>query len=240
MKKNLLLTIALVTVMVFGLTAGTYAWFTSNTTLNSQDFRTGKLQVSLNGTGSNNTLELSGATQLSPGEIMANPTTIQIVNTGNKNLAWFGKFVYAGPEALKDKLYIDDMQMEFLTPGGRNWTAVDHFITNGMGSGTYAAGYNSIDGLKTNKITLKAWMGNSLMNAFGYETMGALKPGFSYRLSFKLGLLNDTGNTLQDQPVNLSYTVVSTQDNVDAINLLIPGAGSAHYDTFFKAQILNQ
>jgi len=237
-KSKMILGLAAIGMSAIIAVGGTYAWFTSTPTLTSNNFTTGTLTAKLTGSGGATTLDLSAANKLVPGEVMGTPTSITIENTGSANLAWFGKLVFSGNDALKDHIYIDSMKMEFLDPDGvSTWLSEDEFIKDGVGYTGNGAGqgeadwFNSLKDNASGKITLRNFMGNQGVNALGYENQGSLKPGFKYRITFKLGLTGNTDDTLQNQPANLSYKVISTQINSDALENLISG-GSIHFQWF--------
>jgi hypothetical protein len=49
---------------------------------------------------------------------------------------------------------------------------------------------------------------------------GALKPGYWYRFSFTLGMVDNADNSIQGQTLSLNYTLTSTQISQGALNSL--------------------
>lgn len=236
-KKKFFLGLAAIGMSAAIAIGGTFAWFTSSPTISGNNFTTGTLSVKLTGNSQDGkTLEVAKDCRILPGDV-TKPVSITIDNAGTADLAYFGKLVFSGNDKMKDYLYVDSMRMEFLYPDGASkWLPDDLFIKDGVGYAADASQvsekkfYDSLINATTGKISLRNLMGNNGMNAFGYENMGSLKPGYKYRLTFTLGFSGLADNSLQNQTVNLSYKVISTQVNKDALNALLKDAGTRHYD----------
>ncbi|MDD5371412.1 MAG: hypothetical protein PHQ40_20210 [Anaerolineaceae bacterium] len=229
--KPAILLVAVV-VMVVGV-LGSGAWFTDHAVSGSNSITTGTLSIN-DGALTQATFTLPN---MAPGDKTGN-FELYITNNGNINLAWLGNLVISGPSTLGDYIYIDSGKMEFL---GGNWTqAADNFIVDGTGSGPSPEWYNQLASLSSfNKVTLNNFDGTSGMGAAPYEFIGALRPGFAYRLTLSFGMVEQAGNTLQNLgPLNIKFVVDATQVNEGALNALLPGQ-SANLG-WYQTQIANQ
>lgn len=240
MNKKLIISLVMVGIMAFGAGLGSYAWFTSAATSNDNVFQAGTLQLDVNNDVEGAyTLELGEISNIQPGDVM-NEEEIVITNEGTLDLAWFGNFVInPGDEKLAEAIYIKEMQMEFLDDnGGADWEPVDRFISNGVGAGTYAAHYNTLVDNEMGVITLKNFLADNAMGAGPGVQMGALKPNYSYRLTFTLGMAEEADNEYQGLGMGLKYVVDATQVNAGALDDLITN-GHNHL-TWLNAQLDKQ
>jgi predicted ribosomally synthesized peptide with SipW-like signal peptide len=223
--KKILLSVATIGV-VGALAAGaTMAWFSDTETSTGNTFTAGTL--ALNGTGIAD-FNFGTLPPMAPGEI-TEERVITIKNDGTTDLAWFGDLVIGGGTHLRDALYIDYAKMEFMkTDGTTPWEPVDNFITNGRGSGLYPSWYNTLaDNSSFHLNTLSVFDGNNGMGTTPYEFMGALKPGYSYKLTLKFGFAPAAGNEYQGNdsnnvPVTIAFKADAVQINADALNALHP------------------
>lgn len=223
MKKRLVLALLLVGLLAFGAGIGTYAWFTSTATSTNNEFVTGTLKLDINGEGDEEfNLDLGPIGNLAPGE-KTDEVSIEIKNDGSLDLVWFGKFVINDEEGLSNAIYIDDMKMEFLDDEGEinNWEVTDHFIKDGKGYGEYGDHYDGLIDEAMGVITLANFLNDNAMGAGNGVQMGALKPGYSYRLTFTLGMAEAAGNEYQGKSMDLAYTIDATQVNEGAISSLL-------------------
>jgi predicted ribosomally synthesized peptide with SipW-like signal peptide len=211
----------LVSMMVIGLVAalagaGLYAYFSDTETSSSNTFTAGTLKISL---GESETTEIS-ISNMAPGDVTGD-WVITITNTGTIPLAWFGDWVITD-DTLKKAIYIDYAQMEFLKPGGGTWEETDNFIKDGKGAGVYPSWYNHLASLSNfGVVTLDVWDGNNGMGCAPYEHMGALKPGYSYRLTVRFGFAAGADDTYQGLgPLTIKLKVDATQVNAGAIGEL--------------------
>jgi predicted ribosomally synthesized peptide with SipW-like signal peptide len=236
MKKLMTLAmLALIGVMVFGM-LGSGAWFTDSATSQANTITAGTLSIK-EGWLSQQVISVDN---LAPGEVTQD-VELYITTDGNVPLAWMGDLQITGDtaEALKDVIYIDYAKMEYI---GGNWDEPDDtFIAAGRGSGSWPTCYNVLADLSPYKVvTLKNYDGNGCMApGLGNEFMGALKPGYAYKLTLRFGMVKDAGNTYQSMgPLTINLKVDATQANVEALNALKPGLGG-HFG-FFESQLKNQ
>jgi predicted ribosomally synthesized peptide with SipW-like signal peptide len=250
MNKKLILGILLIGVLAFGAGLGTFAWFTAGVASTSNTFTTGTLALD---DGIKEAFDLTGTVgNLKPSDV-TRLVSLDIVNDGSLDLAWFGKFVVTNDEftlngvqrSLTEAMYIDYMKMEFLKPDGGSWEPKDEFIVNGRGAGTYARHFEGLVDQKLQVITLKSFLKDNTMGAGPGVQMGALKPGYSYRLSFRLGLAPLANNDYQGRTMNIGYQVNATQLNPNALVALfegidyLTGNGSAH-EAWLNQQLAKQ
>jgi hypothetical protein len=235
-KKSMILVliIAAVAVMAYGL-LGAGAWFSDTVTSPPvASLHSGTLSIN---DGALVQHSIGTIDNMAPGD-KTGDVVLYITNNGNIPLAWFGDLVIDGPDMLKDAIYIDNAQMEFL---GGNWDeATDNFITNGVGSGPYPDWYNHLASLSSfNVVSLSVFDGNAAMGSVPYEFKGALKPGYAYRLTLRFGFAETAGNDYQNLgPLNLTFKVDATQVTAGALDALLPGQSGDI--TWFNTQLANQ
>jgi predicted ribosomally synthesized peptide with SipW-like signal peptide len=212
----------LVSMMVIGLVAalagaGLYAYFSDTETSSENEFYAGTLDISLTESGEFG-IDIGN---MAPGDVTGD-WVITITNDGSLPLAWFGDWIIEGDAKLKEALYIDYAQMEFLKPDGTTWETTDNFIKDGKGSGPYPGWYNTLASQsKFGVVTLDVWDGNNGMGTTPYEHAGALNPGYSYRLTVRFGFAAGADNTYQGAgPLTISFKVDATQVNAGAIGQL--------------------
>jgi hypothetical protein len=238
LKKGfvLLIVLAAISVMAFGV-IGSGAWFTDSATSSTNSLSSGTLSID---NGKLSQVTLGTISNMAPGDVTGD-VVIVIENNGTIPLAWFGDLV-VGSSVLKDAIYIDYAQMEFLKPGGTGtWEPTDNFITDGVGSGNYPTWYNTLAGLSTFKvITLKNFDANNGMGSTPYEFMGALKPGYSYKLTLRFGFAEGAGNDYQHAgPLTVSFKADATQITAGALDAIQAGFGTNHL-TWMNDQIVKQ
>jgi hypothetical protein len=230
------LLLAAAAMMVIGM-LGSGAWFTDGAANTSGSISSGTLSINDAGVSS---VDLGTITTMAPGD-KTNDVVITIENNGTIDLAWFGDLV-VGSSALKDAIYIDYAQMEFKSPSnGADWEPADNFITNGVGSGPYPSWFNTLAGLSPfGKVTLKNFDANNGMGSTPYEFMGALKPGYSYKLTLRFGFAEGAGNEYQALgPLSLGFDVDATQISTGALDGVKAGFGATHL-TWLNQQIAKQ
>lgn len=230
MKKILmsLLTIAIVGALITG---GVMAYFTDTATSETNTFTAGVLSIDDSLVSQTTAIIIPN---MAPGDVTGD-YVVTIENNGNINLAWFGDWQFTGGGSspdLKDALYIDYAKMEFLSPQSNVWLdeagtvtgyesdGSDIFIQNGTGHGPYASAYTTLAGLSGfSVVTLNNWNNNSLMvPGPPYEHVGALKPGYKYKLTVRFGFAPGAGNQYQTLgPVTAQLQVDATQINAAAI-----------------------
>ncbi len=244
MKRVLFGIIALV--LSLGMIGSAFAYFSDTATSTTNTFTAGTLSI--------DDSELTTATSLTinnmaPGDI-TDPISFIIRNNGSINLAWLGDWQFSGNATLMGALYIADAKMEFLSPTLADWNSdptpgydpggADHFIVNGTGSGPYPAFYTALAGLSGfNVITFNSWNNNAAMVPGSvYEHAGALKPGYSYKLTVKFGFAAGAGNEYQGLgPVTVKFKVDAAQIVAAQISALTGGWADI---TWLNAQIADQ
>lgn len=253
-NTRILLSLGVIVAVSAALISATGAFFTDTEVSTSNTFAAGTLQLEVNGNNSVGTfsVDLGNTSGMMPGD-ETGEGAIVIGNRGSSNLGWVGYFTTTGDTVLAKKVYIKEMQMEFFRPDTSSWEPTDHFISNGVGSGTYAAYYNTLAASDTNipgKISLETFNDvakNNMMGVGGGVFMGALKPGYTYRLTFTLALDESADNTYQGKSMNIGYTANATQINVDALAAMLSsgapltgaGAAASHF-SWMNTQITNQ
>lgn len=221
MNTKIIASLATIAVVGAAAVGGTYAWFTSSVESNSQVFASGTLIANLSDGTSMRAFNLGTVSNFAPGD-ETNSAALVIKNDGSLNLGWFGYFDVTGVTKDMDKaIYIKDAQMEFLNPTTGTWEMTDHFIVNGTGSGPYGGYYANLaqnDPMKV--ISLRTWNNDNAMGAGGGVQMGALKPGYSYRLTVKLAMAEAAGNDYQGGTMPVKYVVKATQLKAAALDKL--------------------
>lgn len=233
-----MLVIALAAALIGG---ATMAWFTDTDTAGETTFTAGTLivDVSKGLTAFNNLLpNASKHGNMNPGDVY-DEIEIIIENDGTKNFAWFGNWTATAVDETKtdvllDAIYIKTMKMEFLRPDATAWEPADQFITNGVGSGLYPGWYNTLAAGSTfGVVSLRSWIDNNGMGSTPFEHMGALRPGYKYKLTVQFGFHHLADNNYQGDvasPINVGFAVEAHQVNVDALNAFQPNFGTWHYN----------
>jgi len=207
-------------VLCIGLVGGAFAYFTDTETSSTNSFTAGTLE--LDGTG------ITGASAITidcmaPGDVTGE-YVITIKNAGCLDLIWFGDWQFTGgggsPD-LMEALYIDYAKMEFLddtgTPGV--WEPTDNFITDGIGSGPSPDWFNTLAGTNTfGVVGFDVWDDNNGMGTTPYEHVGALTPGYAYRLTVKFGFAPGADSTYEGLgPITAKLVVDAIQLNQDQL-----------------------
>lgn len=233
MKKILFTVMAVV--LSLGLMGGAFAYFSDTETSIDNTFTSGTLLI--DGPGVTE-FSFSDYGNMAPGD-MTGEAVLTIKNVGTLPLFWFGDWVITGADTLNKAIYIDYAKMEFLKPDGiLTWEPADNFITNGVGSGPYPDWYNTLAGLNAfGLVGLDVWDDNNGMGTTPYEHVGALEPGYSYRLTVKLGFAAAAENDYQDLgPLTVSITVDAIQANIDQLTTF----GYPAMWTWLNAQLAKQ
>lgn len=232
------LLLAAIAVMVIGL-LGSGAWFTDAATSATTEISSGTLSID---DAKLSTLTIGTIANMAPGDITG-PVEIIIENNGNMDLAWFGD-LQVGSSILRNVIYIESAKMEFLTPGGNSWYldkgfTFDQFITDGHGSGPYPDWYNGLVDPTYEVITLAKFDGTNAMGSTPNEFMGALKPGYKYKLTLTFGMAPKAGNEFQTSgPLTINLRVDATQIKLGALEALRAGYGT--HLSWLQAQIADQ
>ena len=245
MKSRMIVSFMVIALAAALIGGATMAWFTDRENAMEQTFTAGILDIST----SNNLLglELPTIVHMNPGDTFG-PFEIEIVNVGNKRLFWVGDWRFETLDELDDRLldalYIKTMKMEFLDSNGNDWTEDPwysgyEFIKDGKANkvvfpdGSYNVGeyetYRALQGTtlidnnKVDVISLRNFLDNNAMLPGPYEHMGALKPGYKYKLTVEFGFLKEAGNHYQGiesevSPVTISFVVNAMQVNEEAMN----------------------
>lgn len=242
-----MLVIALAAALIGG---ATMAWFTDTDTAGETTFTAGTLivDVSKGLTTFNNLLpNASKHGNMNPGDVY-DEIEIIIENKGTKNFAWFGDWTATAVDGSKtnvllDAIYIKTMKMEFLAPDATEWEPADQFITDGVGSGLYPGWYNTLAAQGPFPVvSLRSWIDNNGMGTTPFEHMGALRPGYKYKLTVQFGFYSGAGNSYQGNvasPIKVGFAVQAHQVNVDALNTFQPNFGTNHH-AWLMAQIAKQ
>ena len=131
--------------------------------------------------------------------------------------------------------------MEFL---GWGWDEPDdQFITAGVGSGPYPDWYNTLAGLSSFGVnSLDVYDGNNGMGTAPYEFVGALRPGYAYKLTLRFGFAEGADNAYANKTIYLKFKVDATQPTAAAIAANFPflPAGSSYWEGWALGQIANQ
>jgi len=230
MKQKVLLSLLLMGVLALGIGMGTYAWFTDNASSELNTFTAGILDVELNGEDAVELMCLE-TDYMEPGDV-TEEVEIEISNVGNLDLAWYGYFrpELVDPE-LSDRLlraiYLKEATMEFLNPEIGTWEPTDHYISDGVGDGDYPTEYNAMAADDPfGVISLNTWLTHARSNAMGTGKgvqTGALRPGYSYRLTLQFGFAELAGNEYQGDevsPLKINYVVKATQVKDGALKAL--------------------
>jgi len=246
MNKKIILTL-MGMVAVSTLAVGvTIAYFTYSKTSDQQTIASGTLSLDDAGISSFVLGDVAG--HMAPGET-TEPVVITIKNDGDMPLMWFGDLIANGDGWLKEAIYIDNAKMEFVDQNGvagiGNWLEpTDNFITDGRGSGSFPTWYNTLADLPTSHFgvdSLNVFDGNNGMGDAPYEFMGALKPGYSYRLTLKFGFAGAAGNEYQGRgPLNLSFKVDATQVKAAAIHAVNSSWDASYFESWANTQISHQ
>jgi hypothetical protein len=218
------LLLAAVAIMAYGaISSG--AWFTDTATTQTSTIKAGTLSLD----NSEIVMDVITINDMVPGD-KSEPVEIVIKNDGTEPLAWFGD-MQISESILKNAVYIEDAKMEFFRPDGSSWEPTDNFIKNGMG-------YTS-NGANT-FATLAAFNNNpGMAPQTPYEFMGALKPGYSYKLTLVFGFDKAAGNEYQNAgPITIKIKYDATQIDVDAMNALLSPLGN-HFN-WMNQQIAKQ
>lgn len=235
--KRVIFSLLLITVVAGATIFATRAYFSSSRTLGANtSIISGDFLIEPTSGDSQTTMNLGDVTGIMPGYI-TDWVEITITNVGAINGAWFGYF-NTGDRMLAEAIYLAEAKMEFLSPeSGADWELMDYFISEGTGSGLYGAYYDTLAATDPfGVITLKTWNLDNAMGAGEGVQMGALKPDYMYRFTFKLGFAPKAGNEYQGLTLPLSYTVVATQVDAGALdelflgNTRLSGPGSNHLD----------
>jgi hypothetical protein len=173
---------------------------------------------------------------MAPGD-KTGDVVIIIENNGTLPLAWFGDLIVSN-SVLKNAIYIDYAQMEFLPA---SWETTDNFILNGVGSGPYPGWYNTLANQSAfGVVTLNVFDANNGMGSTPYEFMGALKPGYSYKLTLRFGFAEGAGNEYQGAgPMTIAFKADATQITAGALNAIGANFGTYHL-TWMNDQIAKQ
>lgn len=225
MKSKMLISL-LVIALGAAIIGGTMAWFTGEDDAGEATFTAGTLTVDV----SDGLTEFEDllAENMNPGDVY-DEMEIIIENKGTKNLAWFGNWTAEKEDdklsdALLDGIYIDSAKMEFLDADGNpdNWEDTDQFVKDGRGYGDHPDWYNDLaDDGEFDVLSLRQWIDNNGMGSAPYEHMGALKPGYSYKLTIGFGFTGEACDDYQGDmasPINLGFEVDATQIHEDALD----------------------
>lgn len=223
MKRNLYLGMLVILLCAVLAASGTTGWFTARAESAGAAIGAGTLHLDPE---SFTRFDLSALGLFAPGQV-SDEYVLDITNTGNLPLAWFGYFVTGGPDAalLEQAIFIDYARMEYLRPDGTAWEEADEYITAGTG----AAGHPEYTALAAadlmGVLSLDSWGGFDGQGAGPGVQMGALRPGHTCRLTLRLGFAEAVTGDYQDREMHIEYKVAATQARADALNALGGGDG---------------
>jgi len=250
MKSRMIVSFMVIALAAALIGGATMAWFTDSEAIEPQTFTAGTLDIGLN-ENLTETITNFPIDHMNPGDEYG-PFEIEIVNEGNKKLFWVGDWRFETLDGLDDRLldalYIKTMKMEFLDSNGNPWTddpwySGYEFIKDGKANkvvftdDSYNVGEyetyralqgttlidNNDEGFEVDVISLRNFLDNNAMLPGPYEHMGALKPGYKYKLTVEFGFLKEAGNHYQGiegevSPVEISFVVNAMQVNEEAMN----------------------
>ncbi len=253
MKSRMLISLLVIALAAAVIGGATMAWFTDKDDAGAATFTAGTLKIDVSdGLATfEGLLPESKHGNMNPGDVY-DEIEIIIENNGSKKLGWVGNWTVTQvdsqlSDALLDGIYIKTMKMEFLSPGENlDWETADQFITDGVGSGDYSNWYNTLANMSSfdrKVVTLRNWIDNNGMGVTPNEHMGALMPGYKYKLTVQFAFHEECGNDYQGDvasPVEVGFEVKATQIVAEALEkeLGLPNA-SSHEDWMLK-QIAKQ
>jgi len=226
-KRKVLASLLVIAVVAGLVGAATWAYFSDTATSSENTFTAGELSIDNAGVTGAAAFTISN---MAPGDV-TDEYSVTIKNDGTIDLAWLGDWQFTDG-SLYNALYIDYAKMEFLSPTGANWLddpaagyeadGSDLFILDGRGHGPYPGPYNDLADLSPFKVvTFNNWNNNpTMVPGSVYEHAGALRPGYSYKLTVKFGFAPGAGNGYQNLgPVTAKLVVNATQINSAALQL---------------------
>jgi predicted ribosomally synthesized peptide with SipW-like signal peptide len=227
MKSRMLVSLLVIALAAAVIGGATMAWFTDSDETGDVTFTAGTLKINVDDTFDGEPIDVLEFDNMNPGDVY-DEIKILIENTGTKKLAWFGDWsVEVGNDGgkLLDAIYIESATMEFLNPNSNPgmWETTDTFISEGKGQYAHFIGLQDTE---FGVVTLRNFINNGGMGVDPYEHMGALKPGYAYRLTMQFGFHSDAGNEYQGDvtdPVTLKFKVDATQVTEGALNKIQEG-----------------
>jgi spore coat-associated protein N len=172
---------------------GTFATFTGTTSA-SQSITSGTVVIALGATGASTNRLTVNATGVVPGDTIQR--SVDLLNTGNQNLASVGLSTAAAPSSLLDTDASNGLQM-----------VVDKCSTAWVEAGTSPAFTYTCGGTTTSVLTTRAIIGSNV----NMPGLAALTAGSTDHLRVTLTLPATAGNTFQGLTSTISYTFLGTQ-----------------------------
>lgn len=234
MKKYMVMAVfAMIAIMALGM-LNTGAWFSDTQTSDVGSITAGRLSIN---NGGMVVKTIGTIPNMAPGDI-SDEIVIEIENNGNLDLGWFGNIIFEGDASLKNVLYIDYAKMNFIGWGEPE----DNFIADGKGSGPHSDWYDNLAAKSSfGVITLNNFDGTTAMGVAPYEFNGALVPGKKYRLTLKIGMVEEAGNAYQALgPVTIKFQVNATQLTEGAVEQYSQGWDVPAILTWMNKQIAKQ
>jgi hypothetical protein len=217
MKTRLIIALALVAVMAFGISIGTYAWFSSTSAPQIGEITTGTLNLSVDKSegaseeASTFTFDFENA---QPGDSFK-PIDITIKNTGSLDLMAFKHFYLTQNDSNLAKAIV---LTEFTVSDWSDINGVPYdLMENFSGWGPESDGIS--DNLSLYDLC------NSLPDNMGPGWSGIiLKPGETQRIQMTFKLDGELAvNSMQGKTAGVSLTVYGTQANRDAVIASLTG-----------------
>jgi predicted ribosomally synthesized peptide with SipW-like signal peptide len=165
MKRKIIMMMLSVTVGLALIAGATWAWFTDEAKAGNATFTAGILEIGINEDTEEIGFDILGEeiSNMNPGDVY-DEIELVIKNTGTKNLIWFGDWEFTGGQRLREAIYFDFAQMEYLAPENGAWDEeTDNFIKDGRGSGPYPKAFDDMADLNPFKVVgLDVWDDNNL------------------------------------------------------------------------------
>jgi predicted ribosomally synthesized peptide with SipW-like signal peptide len=218
MKKNVLLSLLLVAVLLIGAGLGTYAWFTWEATSETNTFTAGTLKINATQELEDNVYEFV-LDNMEPGHI-TDWYKIKVVNNGSLDAAIFAKFHATGSLARDLSFY--DYKVEYFKHNdylANRWETEDNNFGQNINEDYLIKDGNLPEGTGE-------WLKSEILefnpgDALGKWDAEALPKDAYFIVSFRLKYNNLA--TLQGASAKLNYVVKSTQVKEGAIYNLISG-----------------
>jgi predicted ribosomally synthesized peptide with SipW-like signal peptide len=233
MKTRLIIALALVAVMAFGISIGTYAWFSSQSAPQIGQITTGTLNLSVDKTDLNSediaTFDFNFE-NAQPGDTFA-PIDITITNTGSLDLMAFKHFALTKNEAGLAKAIV---LTEFLV---EDWSTEEGPCNVLDSKGAWGAAFDGDD----SNLSLYD-LCNSLPDNMGPGWTGTiLKEGETQRIQMTFKLDGELAvNSMQGKTAGANLTVYGTQAKEDAVIASLegkPNVSTSQAALVFKSQV---
>jgi hypothetical protein len=191
--QKLALTLALLLLCAAGAGFGAFATFTSSASV-THTVSSGTVTIALGATGAPTNRLNVDATGIVPGDTIQR--SVDLLNTGNQNLASITLTTSAAPSSLLDTDGTNGLQM-----------TIDRCSVAWTEAGVAPAYTYSCSGSTTTVLASRAVIGSNLALA----SLSATTAGVTDRLRVTLSFPSAAGNTFQGLTSTISYTFTGTQ-----------------------------